>query len=60
MKEVENGKEIKEITVANEVKEITEESCQRTELRVFKEMAVFVETYSSPAGESRSPNVVIS
>jgi hypothetical protein len=36
------------------------ENCQRTELRVCKEMAVFVETYSSPTGESRSPNIVIS
>ena len=38
----------------------TVESCQRAELRVCKEMAIFVETYSSPAGESRSPNIVIS
>lgn len=34
--------------------------CQRGELRVCKEMAVFVETYSSPSGEARSPNIVIS
>jgi hypothetical protein len=36
------------------------EACKRAELRVCKEMAVFVETYSSPAGEARSPNIVVS
>lgn len=34
--------------------------CQRGELRVCKEMAIFVETYSTPTGESRSPNIVVS
>jgi len=36
------------------------EVCKRAELRICKEMAIFVETYSSPAGEARSPNIVIS
>ncbi|MCC7517393.1 MAG: PilZ domain-containing protein [Pseudomonadales bacterium] len=34
--------------------------CQRSELRVCQELAVFVETYSSPSGEWRRPNVVVS
>lgn len=34
--------------------------CKRTELRIGKEMAVFVETYSSPHGDERTPNIVIS
>lgn len=36
------------------------ESCNRSELRVCKEMAIFVETYSSPAGDELRPNIVIS
>lgn len=35
-------------------------SCQRTELRVSKELAIFIETYSSPTGEARSPDIMIS
>ncbi|MEZ5539060.1 MAG: PilZ domain-containing protein [Pseudomonadales bacterium] len=35
-------------------------SCQRTELRVSQELVVFVETYASPSGEERKPNVVVS
>jgi hypothetical protein len=35
-------------------------NCNRAELRLCKELAVFVETYSSPSGEARSPNIVIS
>ena len=35
-------------------------ACQRSELRVSHELVVFVETYSSPSGEWRQPNVVVS
>lgn len=35
-------------------------ACQRSELRVGQELLVFVETYSSPSGEARKPNVVVS
>jgi hypothetical protein len=35
-------------------------TCQRSELRVNQELAVFVETYSTPSGEWRRPNVVVS
>lgn len=37
-----------------------EMECSRGELRVYKEMAVFVETYSSPHGEARNSSIVIS
>jgi hypothetical protein len=36
------------------------ESCNRSELRVCKEMAIFVETHSSPTGDARSASIVIS
>ncbi|HSC75712.1 MAG TPA: PilZ domain-containing protein [Pseudomonadales bacterium] len=34
--------------------------CNRSELRICKEVAVFVETHSSPAGDARSPNIIVS
>lgn len=35
-------------------------ACQRSELRIGQELVVFVETYSSPTGEARKPNVAVS
>lgn len=34
--------------------------CKRTELRIGKELAIFVETYSSPLGDEGNANIVIS
>jgi len=36
------------------------DTCNRTELRLCKEMAIFVETLASSGGEDRSPGIVIS
>ncbi len=36
------------------------ESCQRSELRLGKELAIFVETWSAPDGETEKANIVVS